>query len=612
MNLTQTALGTWSGGHFLHFGKDIGAERLIGLIDHAYQAGIRTFVTADAYGMGGADSALGQALQKRDRDSYCLVGSIGHDFYLGSRQAEKGFPRFTDPNLRGPEEYGDYLQMAAEKSLERIQADHFDLLMLHNPDSIGYTHEGVWKGLESLKAQGLTAEIGLAPGPANGFTLDVIQAFETYGTLIDWAMLILNPLEPWPGKLVLQAAERHKVQVLARVVDYGGLFHGDLKPGIPLPRQDHRAFRPAGWVEAAQPKLDRFQEIADGHGMTLLQMACRWCLQQTAVDSVVPTLLQESMEDAKPVEKQADELAATVGTEELSDDELEEISQLGDNSNCMSLKGASTQYLGPLSADQWPLTSTHQDVARRWNITPDRDLYYPDDPRDLREKGAPRDGVPQASNRRLYVQLLAYGGCTDIESAASALQASGLEAVLYKDVNDPLGIGVLLLAENPDLFTSDARAVLAAEPFASLVQKPDLTMIGRTYSSGREQNLDDWLLVKPRRNALNPDWPWAIWYPLRRRPEFSRLDAREQGKILMEHAMIGRGFGRSGYAFDIRVASYGLDQGDNEFTIGLVGPDLYPLSKIVQEMRKTEQTSKYIDSLGPFFVGRVAWQSSMK
>jgi chlorite dismutase len=37
---------------------------------------------------------------------------------------------------------------------------------------------------------------------------------------------------------------------------------------------------------------------------------------------------------------------------------------------------------------------------------------------------------------------------------------------------------------------------------------------------------------------------------------------------------------------------------------------LFPLSAIVQEMRKTEQTSQYLDSLGPFFVGKVLWRSA--
>ena len=49
---------------------------------------------------------------------------------------------------------------------------------------------------------GLTRALGVAPGPANGFTLDLIDCLERFGELIDWAMVILNPLEPWPGELV--------------------------------------------------------------------------------------------------------------------------------------------------------------------------------------------------------------------------------------------------------------------------------------------------------------------------------------------------------------------------------------------------------------------------
>ena len=63
---------------------------------------------------------------------------VGHDFYQGQRAGSKGYPRFTDPALRQPREYAAYLRMATEKSLERCGADHFDCLLLHNPDSIGY------------------------------------------------------------------------------------------------------------------------------------------------------------------------------------------------------------------------------------------------------------------------------------------------------------------------------------------------------------------------------------------------------------------------------------------------------------------------------------------
>ena len=111
--------------------------------------GIDTVMTADAYGAGEADSLLGRALAGVAREDYCLVGAIGHDFYEGERDGAKGFPRFTDPRLRGPDGYADYVRMATERSLERCGADAFDLLLLHNPDRTGYTSETVWDALEA-------------------------------------------------------------------------------------------------------------------------------------------------------------------------------------------------------------------------------------------------------------------------------------------------------------------------------------------------------------------------------------------------------------------------------------------------------------------------------
>ena len=159
----------------MHFGEGLDDDRLVALLRPDEQ--IRTVLTADTYGTGEADAVLGRALSGLDRGGYCLVGAVGHDFYEGEREGAKGFPRFTDPRLRGPGEYGAYLRMAAERSLQRIGADAFDLLLLHNPDRTGYTHPAVWEGMAALSEAGLTRLIGVAPGTANGFTLDLIGAF---------------------------------------------------------------------------------------------------------------------------------------------------------------------------------------------------------------------------------------------------------------------------------------------------------------------------------------------------------------------------------------------------------------------------------------------------
>jgi aryl-alcohol dehydrogenase-like predicted oxidoreductase len=356
----------------MHFGEQVDDERLLAL--YRPDDAIRTVLTADVYGQGEADSLLGRALEGLERESYCLVGAVGHDFYDGERDGPKGFPRFTDPSLRGPGDYAAYLRMAAERSLERIGVDSFDLLLLHNPDRTGYSSEQVWDGMRALRDEGLAALIGVAPGPANGFTLDLIDCFERFGEMIDWAMVILNPLEPWPGELVLPAAERHGVKLITRVVDYGGLFHDDVLPGHEFPRFDHRSFRPAGWVDAGREKLDEMRPIAERRGLTMLQLACEWNLAQAPVECVVPTLIQEAGPDAKPVEAKRAELAALPDPNPLTDDDVAQIRAIGDNAGCMALKGASPEYEGDALPDRWALDDELVAVAARWDIHPGEQL----------------------------------------------------------------------------------------------------------------------------------------------------------------------------------------------------------------------------------------------
>ena len=228
---------------------------------------------------------------------------------------------------------------------------------------------------------------------------------------------------------------------------------------------------------------------------------------------------------------------------------------------------------------------------------------------DLVERGAPVRGEPQTLKSRLFVQLQVFTGCFDTAPVIAAVRDSGLEATLYANVNDPRGVGVLLMSEDPTLFAEAGRALLSGSAFAELIPMPDFTMLGRTYASGREPDLVDFLLHKVRRHTLNPDYPWGIWYPLRRTGAFNRLPRGEQGRILMEHGTVGRGYGDLGLAADVRLECHGLDRDDNEFVIGLIGPDLYPLSKLVKDMRPTVQTSEYIQDMGPFFVGRVIYQA---
>lgn len=202
------------------------------------------------------------------------------------------------------------------------------------------------------------------------------------------------------------------------------------------------------------------------------------------------------------------------------------------------------------------------------------------------------------------MQLMAFGGCRDAAQAGTHLARAGVDHVLYEDLNDPLGIAVVTCSTDPNWFVERVRPALASGPFEALARKPEYAMFGRTYSLGYEPDLREVLTERPRRTLLNPDWRWGVWYPLRRSGRFAQLSPEEQRTILAEHGAIGMTFGAADYAHDIRLACHGLDRDDNDFVIGLIGKDLFPLSAVVQSMRRTQQTSLYLDRLGPFFVGR--------
>jgi chlorite dismutase len=231
---------------------------------------------------------------------------------------------------------------------------------------------------------------------------------------------------------------------------------------------------------------------------------------------------------------------------------------------------------------------------------------------DVVEYGGKRDGVRQSMDRRLFMQLLVFdvpatGRAAD-ETAAQLAHLLGqrrLPGVVYADTMSPRGLGLLTWNEDPSHFVRAVRPLFHDESLAPVVPRDGFAMLGRTYATGHEPDLEHALLRRSIENVTREEWRWHVWYPLRRTAAFARLEPHEQSQILREHAQIGMAYGAQDFAHDIRLACYGLDADDNEFVIGLVGRDLHRLSHLVQAMRKTRQTSEFIAKMGPFFVGHV-------
>jgi chlorite dismutase len=235
---------------------------------------------------------------------------------------------------------------------------------------------------------------------------------------------------------------------------------------------------------------------------------------------------------------------------------------------------------------------------------------------DVNEYGGKKDGERQAMNRRLFMQLLVFDvpeGGDPGESAReihAALKEHKVSGVVYADAIAPRGLGLLTWSEDPAHFIRAVRPLFALAPLRKVTMRPAFAMLGRTYGTGHEPDLEHVLLRRPIQYVLHEETPWHVWYPLRRTGAFARLDPQEQGSILREHAQIGFAYGQAELAHDVRLACHGLDAEDNEFVIGLVGRELHPLSHLVQAMRKTKQTSEYIAKMGPFFVGMVTHRNA--
>ena len=226
---------------------------------------------------------------------------------------------------------------------------------------------------------------------------------------------------------------------------------------------------------------------------------------------------------------------------------------------------------------------------------------------DLSEKGRSPEGKPVSLDRRLFMQFMAFRNA-NLNFLVEQFEKISAQAVIYQDLSDARSIGIMVYCEDPGYIVDQIQPILNRTELADMEYREEFTMVGRTYSIGYEADLQDVLINRPARRVCDKSTPWAVYYPVRRSGAFERQPREEQRKMLMEHGGIGHAYGKAGFATDIRLAGHGLNKDDNDFIIGLLGKELFPLSALVQHMRRTRQTSEFIEKMGPFFVGRAVWQ----
>ena len=250
-----SAVGTWSGGRFMHFGEPVDEERLEALLrpgdGHRHAASPPTPTaparrTRCSAARWPACRATDFCARRRDRARLLhrrARGREGLPALHRSAAARAG-------RLRRLRADGDRAQPRAPAAWTPSTSS-----CCTTPTAPATRARRVWDAMAALRDDGLTRRLGVAPGPANGFTLDLIDCLERFGDRIDWAMVILNPLEPWPGELVLDAAAaprrpaHHPRRRLRRAVPR----RRPARPRVPALRPP---LVPAGRLGRARPRAD--------------------------------------------------------------------------------------------------------------------------------------------------------------------------------------------------------------------------------------------------------------------------------------------------------------------------------------------------------------------
>ncbi len=258
-----------------NFGRRLDLERTRGVVDAAIAAGITFFDTADIYGgQGASERMLGDLLRGR-RERVVLATKFGGD--MGDGATARGAPA--------------YVRLALERSLERLQTDHVDLLYYHWPDEVTPLGETL-AAMAELVSEGKVRAIGVS-----NLTLDQLdeaaRAAPVAALQNEYSLL-----ERGPERELLPRCLELGIGFVPYYPLAAGLLTGKYRPGAPPPPGTRHAGKAAtidgvqvtDQVEASASvfaQVDRLEEYARSSGHSLLELAIAGLASRPGVASVI-------------------------------------------------------------------------------------------------------------------------------------------------------------------------------------------------------------------------------------------------------------------------------------------------------------------------------------
>lgn len=169
LDVTAFGFGTAPIGNIF---REIDEETSDGMIQHAWDAGVRYFDAAPMYGHGLSELRTGQSLRWKNRDDFILSSKVGRVLKPARRQDIDFAPWTNAAPFTMHFDYSyDGVMRSFEDSLQRMALERMDICFIHDidvftrgseqPEVFEQAMDGAWKALSSLKEQGLIKAIGV-------------------------------------------------------------------------------------------------------------------------------------------------------------------------------------------------------------------------------------------------------------------------------------------------------------------------------------------------------------------------------------------------------------------------------------------------------------------
>jgi len=274
--VSVVGLGTWQLG--ADWGE-VSDDESRAVLEASLEAGVNFFDTADVYGDGRSEQALGRFLADHEGEGITVATKMG-------RRADQVPENYVLPHFR---EWTD-------RSRRNLGVDRLDLVQLHCPPTAVYSDDEVYDALDTLVADGVTAAYGVSVETVD----EALTAIARPG--VATVQIILNAFRHKPLEQVLPAASEAGVGIIARVPLASGLLSGRYTKDTTFAENDHRTFNRSGEAfdvgetfsgvpfETGVEAAARFTEIAGGltQDLTAAQAALAWVWQRAGVSTVIP------------------------------------------------------------------------------------------------------------------------------------------------------------------------------------------------------------------------------------------------------------------------------------------------------------------------------------